>query len=217
MEKSRVGIIIPALNEQDSIAKVVKSVAQYGIPIVVDDGSTDLTRVNAIKSGAIVHSHEKNRGYDSALGSGFEVAHEMGMNFVITMDADGQHNAEILEKFISELDNQVDLVIGSRDRFQRVSEKIFSVLSKKIWHISDPLCGMKGYRMSLYLERGAFDTYMSVGTELAIYAASKRKAIKELNIVTRDRDGSSRFGGAIKANARILTSLIQGILRYGFY
>lgn len=217
MENPRVGIIIPALNEQGSIAKVVLSVSKYGVPIVVDDGSTDQTRVMAIESGAIVCSHEKNRGYDSALSSGFAVAHEMGMNYVITVDADGQHNTEMLEKFILELTNQADLVVGSRDKLQRISEKVFSKVSKKIWRISDPLCGMKGYRMSLYLERGAFDTYKSVGTELAIYAASKRKVIKELEIITRDRVGVSRFGGTLKANARILMSLVRGLVRYSFY
>lgn len=217
MENLRVGIIIPALNEESTIAKVVISVSKYGVPIVVDDGSTDQTRVKAIESGAIVYSHEKNRGYDSALSSGFAVAHEMGMNYVITIDADGQHNTEMLEKFILELSNQADVVVGSRDKFQRISEKVFSKVSKKIWHISDPLCGMKGYRMSLYVERGAFDTYNSVGTELAIYAASKGKVIKELKILTKDRIGISRFGGTLKANARILISLVHGLIRYGFY
>lgn len=215
MENSRVGIIIPALNEQSSIVKVVTSVSKYGVPIVVDDGSTDQTRDKAIESGAIVYSHKINKGYDSALSSGFQVANQMGMKYVITMDADGQHNTEVIEKFISELTKKADLVIGSRNKFQRISEKIFSIVSKKIWHISDPLCGMKGYRMSLYLERGAFDTYMSVGTELAIYAANKGKVIQELEIITRERVGSSRFGGAFQANKKILISLVRGIIRYG--
>ncbi len=216
MENSRVGIIIPALNEEGSIAKVVISVSKYGVPIVVDDGSTDQTRVKAIESGAVVFSHERNKGYDSALNSGFAVAHKMGMNYAITIDADGQHNTAMLEKYIFELSTNADVVAGSLDKFQRISEKVFSKISKKLWHISDPLCGMKGYRMSLYVERGAFDTYGSVGTELAIYAASKGKVVKELQIITRERIGASRFGGTLKANAKILMSLIRGLVRYGF-
>ena len=52
MDRSRIGIIIPALNESATIAQVVKSAASQGIPVVVDDGSTDATGELAAAAGA---------------------------------------------------------------------------------------------------------------------------------------------------------------------
>ena len=75
MDKYRVGIVIPALNESATIVGIVKAVGKYGIPIVIDDGSTDNTAEWALQVGAVVVSHEKNQGYDVALNSGFKKAH----------------------------------------------------------------------------------------------------------------------------------------------
>ena len=57
MDRSRVGIIIPTLNESKTIAQIVKSVLPYGIAIVVDDGSIDNSGKLAIAAGAEVVQH----------------------------------------------------------------------------------------------------------------------------------------------------------------
>ena len=61
MDKYRIGIVIPALDESSTIVGIVQAVRKYGIPIVVDDGSTDNTALLAEKTGAVVVVHEKNR------------------------------------------------------------------------------------------------------------------------------------------------------------
>ena len=70
MDRSRIGIVIPAFNESATIAKIVEAVTKYGVPIVVDDGSTDNTGILASKAGASLVSHRCNHGYDTALDSG---------------------------------------------------------------------------------------------------------------------------------------------------
>ena len=64
-------VVIPALNEDSTIADVIRRVPQPARTIVVDDGSTDQTVVNAERAGAEVVRHDRNRGYDDALASGF--------------------------------------------------------------------------------------------------------------------------------------------------
>ncbi|MBU2538878.1 MAG: glycosyltransferase family 2 protein [Proteobacteria bacterium] len=207
MERHRIGIVIPALNEAATIGWVVSNVLPYGVPIVVDDGSRDETGEAASSLGASVVRHPANRGYDQALNSGFSHAEALGCEYVITMDADGQHDPTILHEFIQALDNGADVVIGVRDRHQRLAEYIFAWVAAKKWGISDPLCGMKAYRINIYKELGHFDSYDSIGTELALYAAKNGKHIAQLPVKTRERIDAPRFGRRFSANRRILYAL----------
>ena len=214
MERYRIGIVIPALNEEMTIGLVVSGANAYGIPIVVDDGSCDKTGELAVKAGASVVRHEVNRGYDQALNSGFERAVELGCEYVVTVDADGQHDTSVLEPFIRALDGGADVVIGTRDHRQRLAEHIFAWVSLVKWGVYDPLCGMKGYRLSLYKEFGYFDSYGSIGTEFSLHAANKKKIIIQLPIRTLERKDPSRFGGRFAANRRILSALFMGLWLY---
>ena len=75
-----VAIVIPAFNEELTIIDVIQAVKMYGIVIVVDDASTDSTRILAIDAGATVISLDENKGYDGALNIGFAKADLIGSN-----------------------------------------------------------------------------------------------------------------------------------------
>lgn len=199
--------MIPAYNEATTIGEVVRMASGHGSPIVIDDGSSDGTAELASSAGARVVSHTANAGYDAALNSGFAAASASGCDYVLTMDADGQHNPTILPLFIKALAEGADVVIGVRDRRQRFAEHVFARLSKIFWGIDDPLCGLKGYRIEVYKELGHFDVYNSIGTELAIYAARQRKKIAQIPVTTRDRVGAPRFGHRLSANMKIFRAL----------
>ncbi len=211
MERHRIGIVIPALNEAATIGWVVSNASQYGVPIVVDDGSSDETGELATSAGATVVRHDVNRGYDQAINSGFARAEELGCEYVVTMDADGQHAPTILKAFMQALDDGADVVVGIRDRRQRLSEHIFAWVGSAKWGIRDPLCGMKAYRIAIYRELGHFDSYNSIGTELAIYAAKSGKRIAQLAVKTRERSDEPRFGRRYSTNKRILRALWLGV------
>lgn len=211
MERHRIGIVIPAFNETRTIVSIVSGAAQYGLPIVVDDGSTDETGVLALTAGAVVIRTAINLGYDQALNLGFAHAEELGCEYIITIDADGQHDPTILKAFIQALDDGADMVVGTRDRRQRLSEHIFAWVASRKWGIRDPLCGIKAYRMHAYRELGYFDSYGSIGTELAIHAAKNGKNIAQILVMTRDRADASRFGWRFSANKRILRALWLGV------
>ena len=207
MDRSLLAVVIPAYNEGATITAIVQAVIKYGIPIVVDDGSSDQTMQIAQSAGAEVVIHNINLGYDAALNSGFVCAHNLGCNFALTMDADGQHNPNLIPAFINALDLGADAVIGVRDRKQRLAEYIFAIVSNLLWGVHDPLCGMKAYRRELHSLLGHFDAYGSVGTEMTIYAARQQKTIVQIPVVTRDRKDAPRFGRILGSNLKILRAL----------
>jgi glycosyltransferase involved in cell wall biosynthesis len=214
MDKYQVAIVIPAFNEAATIFDVVQSVKEYGVVIVVNDASTDKTRQLAEDAGATVVSHNKNKGYDGALNSGFSKAKELNCDVVITFDADGQHNQEYIKEYIDLIEQGFGVVIGIRNKLQRVGEYIFSWVSTWKWGVKDPLCGMKAYRIDIFSQLGYFDSYGSIGTELAIYAAHKNIKIAQQSIKIEDRQDKPRFGSGFSANIVILRALWLGFRKY---
>ena len=209
---TRLAAVIPAYNEENSIEDVVRQVSQRALAIVVDDGSTDDTAVLARAAGAHVVSHPENRGYDGALETGLRTAIALGCTFAVTIDADGQHDATLLDRFGAELDAGADLVVGQRDLTQRWSETLFCVVGKVVWGVEDPLCGMKGYRLNKISNLKYLNTYQSIGTEVTLRLLKAGVQVCHLRINTRQRDGISRFGGGFKANLRICKALLIGII-----
>lgn len=198
-----IGFVIPAYNEASSISAVVKSIVAYGTVIVVDDGSTDGTAELARRGGAVVLIHEKNRGYEAALHTGIRYGINHNFGIVLTLDADGQHNLKAVEEIIAQLSDEVDLVVGSRDCFQRRSEAVFGLVGRLLMRISDPLCGLKGYRVDA-IRNIDCNTYESIGTELAIRLVANGNRWSEVRVNTLPRVGLSRFGDGLKTEVRIL-------------
>lgn len=209
---ARLAAVIPALNEGQSIVGVVSQLNQCALAIVVDDGSNDDTAIRARSAGAFVVTHPVNRGYDAALETGIRTAIVAGCSFAITMDADGQHDPSLFDRIAAELDAGADLVVGTRDSTQRWSEVVFGCVSKYLWGVNDPLCGMKGYRLQVFNKLNQLNTYSSIGTELTIRAAKSNLKIIQIPIRTRPRIGQSRFGSGFKANIRIMKALLFGML-----
>lgn len=212
MKMNKLAAIIPALNESLTIGEVVDHVSKFAVPIVIDDGSVDGTAEIAKDKGAIVISHEYNKGYDRALESGLQKAASLDFEYAITIDADGQHDPGLIAQFHSYLQLGYDVVVGSRNRHQRIAEKIFSYFGRAFWGIQDPLCGMKAYRLdSLVGIIGRNPKYDSIGTSYAILAAKSRNKIVNIPIVVRNRADSPRFGSGLKANLKIIKALVHAL------
>ena len=213
LKVNQIAVVITALNEARSISKVVTEVSLYGFPIVVDDGSIDETAILAECAGAIVVKHAVNKGYEAALESGLFKAIELGFKYAVTLDADGQHFPQTLLTFKEELIRGADLVVGARDHYQRFAEVIFSQVSKLFFGVQDPLCGMKGYKLTHLSNLGYFDSYRSIGTEFALRCARGGLNIRSVSVRTQSRLGQSRFGSGLRPNIRILRAMIIGIFR----
>jgi len=214
MDEYKVAIVIPAFNEEATIFNVVQSVKEYGAVVVVDDASTDRTRKIAEDAGAIVVVHKANLGYNSALNSGFKKALELNCNAAITFDADGQHASDMMPVFIDKLRSGVDLVLGVRPKVQRFAEFIFRVYTKTRFNWEDPLCGMKGYNLSLVSINDMF-TYDSIGTEIALNFLKLKCTTVQIPIKTSKRSDKPRFGNILISNFKIVKALVVTVIDTG--
>ena len=210
MERSRLAILIPALNEAATIGDVVARSLSFGDVIVIDDGSTDNTATVAHIAGAAVVTNPGPRGYDRAIETGFAAAEKRGYEWVVTMDADGEHNPDVLASFRTALvEQRVPLVIGRRPRPRRATEALMAWYFRWRFGIHDPLCGMKGYNLDLYRENNGFDHFDSIGTELAFNSARRGHQFREVGVSGGVRVDVPRFGRTLKANYRIGKALLR--------
>src|SRR5213596_3043370 len=88
--------IVPAFNEEGSIARVIEEIRAYDPElriVVVDDGSTDRTAEAARAADAMVLRLPFNLGIGGAVQTGLRYAHENGFEFAVRVDGDGQHDA----------------------------------------------------------------------------------------------------------------------------
>jgi len=109
-------IVIPAYNEGSVIYKNILEIKKYfNNIVVVDDGSTDNTKEQALASEVKVLRHIINRGQGASLRTGINYALKNGADIIVTFDADGQFNPEEINPLITELNSgQYDIILGSR-------------------------------------------------------------------------------------------------------
>ena len=116
----KLGVVIPALNEEETIGAVVSTVPRLIVGchevevIVVDDGSTDETNNRAFDAGADrVITHARNRGLVASFNHGVGLALARGCDVVVHLDADGQHDAALIPSLVAPvLAGQADIVVG---------------------------------------------------------------------------------------------------------
>lgn len=170
-------IIIPAFNEEKTIAKVIFDLEVHGYHdiLVINDGSLDKTaeKVKRVK----VVNHVINRGLGAALGTGWEYALKTGADALVTFDSDGQHKATDLKKLLEPIiKNRADVVIGSRflGKWQKMPlERIFTNILSNIMTFT-------------------FYGSWSSDTQSGLRAFNK-KAIKKIKITTDRMEVSSEF------------------------
>lgn len=115
---SKLLILIPAYNEQGAVGGVVTEVhaAMPGVPVlVVDDCSTDATVPTARAAGARVLPLPHHLGLGGAVQAGYKLAFELGFDYVIRVDGDGQHDPRDIPKILEALEREgCEMAIGSR-------------------------------------------------------------------------------------------------------
>ena len=163
MEKNanpRTLVVIPALNEEDSIPHVVATIRQH-LPsadvVVVNDGSTDHTSEIAAAAGAIVLELPYNVGIGASVQTGFMFAAEHGYDVVVRSDGDGQHDSRDLCRLVETLAvGDADMVVGSRfiERRgygatlpRRVGILLLAGLISSVMrqHVTDPTSGLAAF------------------------------------------------------------------------
>ena len=188
----KITVGIPAYNEEKSIAKIIVSLKKVADQILVcSDGSTDSTAEIAESLGAIVIKHPKNSGYGSAIRSIFLKAREINSKVLVTIDADGQHKIEDVNKIIKPIvDGQADISIGSRfldkhdnaPKYRKLGINIItkvtnSSLSEKI---TDAQSGFRAYNNKVLQSLTPSDSGMGISTEILIKSSNLGFKIAEV-------------------------------------
>jgi hypothetical protein len=184
-----IAIVIPAYNEAGNIGRVLANIPDevsgvHAAPIVVDDGSSDDTTERARLAGVAAVRLPMNRGQGAALRTGYRLALATGARVVVTMDADGQHQASELPKLVDPiLEGDADVVHGSRvlgyadasHAARKLGITLFawllSVLTTR--RVTDPACGYRAVRTEAL--RGLVFRQDQFHNSEFILEASKRK------------------------------------------
>lgn len=159
--------IIPALNEESSIAKVILRAKRYVDKVIVcDDGSTDMTFMIAKAVGAIVVRHGERQGKGDALRTLSKEVMELDPEIIVTLDGDGQHDPDEIPMLLKLVETgESDVVVGSRyvdggkmnaPLYRRFGLRVINFLYRKFGgvRIKDTQSGFRAY------SKKAFDYLM---------------------------------------------------------
>lgn len=187
MYKKKIFIVIAAFNEESVIDKVINEIKKLGYTniIVVDDGSNDKTFQKAKKTSVLVFRHFINRGKGAAIKTGIKAAEKMGADIIVTLDADGQHNPENLNKMVESLFQGYDVVLGSRitnHQFMPITRIIFNMTANLIifilyglW-VNDSQSGFRVYSKKaftkIYTKKDRYEYDSEVIKEIAKHKLS---------------------------------------------
>jgi len=194
---------IPAYNEEKSIGAVIVQTMKYVDRVLVcDDGSQDSTGIIAERLGAVVVRHERNKGYGASIKSLFVHALQLGVEVVITIDADGQHDPREIPLLLEPLGlGKADIVIGSRFQEGGGSEapkwrtngiKLITGLAANGLSVTDAQSGFRAYNKRALESLVLSEQGMGVSTEILIKAQDKGLTVTEVPIhITYGEDSST--------------------------
>ena len=212
---------IPAFNEEKNIAVLIIQLKKIADEIIVcNDGSTDLTSKIAEELGVTVINHEKNLGYGAAIRSIFLKSKNLDGDMLVTIDADGQHRIDDINKIINPIiDGESDLVIGSRfldesedevPQYRKVGIKVITKITnatiKK--QLTDSQSGFRAYSKKVLNELNPAELGMGISTEILIKASTKNFRISEVPIKII-YDGDTSTHNPISHGSSVLLSTIK--------
>lgn len=196
MDKSKIAAVIPAYDEEKHIHDVVRRTRQkLDNVLVVDDGSVDKTADRAREAGAEVIVHEENQGKGETIKTGLRHWLDRQFDFVIILDADGQHRPEEIDRFVEVAvsADEPKLILGTRMNdvssmplVRRIvnrwmSDRISALCNQKI---PDTQCGFRMLHRQLIPELLGGAARFDYETEMLIVASRKGFQIASVPIST---------------------------------
>jgi glycosyltransferase involved in cell wall biosynthesis len=223
-------LIVPALDEEQSVGAVVRAGRDEGFAVcVIDDGSSDRTSVRARRAGASVLRLPVNLGVGGALRCGFRWALEHGYEIVVQVDADGQHDPGQVAVLLETMQNTgADMVVGSRfvagaghypvSRARRLAMRALSARVHRVAgvRVLDSSSGFRAIRRPL-LDRFAADypvEYLGDTVEALIEAGRAGATIVEHPIVMTPRAHGRGRAGALASLWYVVRVMIAIELQY---
>ena len=225
----KIAVIIPALNEEESIAHVIAEVPRDLVQeiVVVDNGSTDRTAEVARSAGAEV-VREERQGYGYACAAGVASAGDR-FDVIVFMDGDGSDDASQMRALVEPIERgQADLVLGSRVLgtavrgallpHQRLGNALTTALVRLLYgrHLTD-LPPLKAIRRPLLAGLGMREMTYGWTVEMIVKCARRGCRIVEIPVSARARiGGQSKVSGTIKGTILAAYYLLGTTLKYAW-
>jgi hypothetical protein len=222
-------VCIPAFDEAQSLPAVLAEIpaevaGQRTHVLVIDDGSRDGTAAVARSLGAHVVSHPVNSGQGAALQTGYLVAERLGVDVVVTLDADGQHDPSQMERLVEPIvRDEADFVVGSRRMGEGESDSrardagitVFTRLINQLGgtQVSDIANGYRAIRASR-LAAIAFTEDQFHNPELLLGAARAGLRVLDVPVTIRRRTaGVTKKGTNLRYGLGFLRVMLKTWLR----
>ena len=221
----RITVIIPALNEEQSIPMVINDLPKDTVDeiIVVDNGSSDNTVSAAEKKGARVVK-EDTRGYGAACQKGISCA--KNPDIIVILDADYSDYPEKISVLLDPIIEQnFDMILGSRTlgRAEKGSltlpqifgNRLATILIAKItgFKYTDmgPFRAIKSHKLKML---NMVDENYGWNVEMQVKAVKKGLKIKEVPVDYRNRIGKSKISGTVSGVIKAGTKIIYSVFKY---
>lgn len=225
----RVAVIIPALNEQESVAHVIAGIPRDLVDeiVVVDNGSTDRTAEVSRAAGAQV-VREERRGYGYACAAGVTAVGE-DCDVLVFMDGDGSDDGAQMQALVEPIERgEADLVLGSRVlgpaargallAHQRLGNVLTTALVRLLYgqRVTD-LPPFKAVRHSVLIELGMREMTYGWTVEMIVKCARHGYRIVEVPVVARSRiGGRSKVSGTVKGTILAAYYLLGTTIKYAW-
>jgi len=216
-------ILIPAYNEELTIGSVVLQAKKYAHHVlVVNDGSKDKTSEIARAAGAEVIDHLKNSGKAAALSTGFRELRKRDFDIIVTMDGDGQHKIEDINTLlIPLLDEEADLVIGSRFLNKGVNIPLYRQIGQKILNkvtnvgspkkVTDSQSGFRALNRKALRHMDFHSMGYAVEQDMILHCLENGLRITDVPISVRYDVPNGHKQGSFRMGMSLLNNLISTI------
>ncbi len=215
MVSTGVSIVTTAWNEKENLEKLIPLVRRVLLStlhevIVVDDESPDGT-IEVARRLADVAVTKPREGQTKGLLYGMKLAQ---YPVIVTIDADLENNPECIPELVAQI-GKFDVVVASRTKIPRFSEKLASKTLGKLFGVSDSFSNYRAFKKdvvsSLVLKGG--ETF---GAEFLVIAKKNKLKIGEVLYEAPPRRVDPRIGGTFRANLRILWALFKCLVLFWF-
>ena len=223
----KIFVVVPAYNEEKTIAKVLSELIDMGFEIVVvDDGSKDHTysivsKIIKQKKRVTLCKHLLNRGLGGALKTGIEAALIEDPDVIVTFDADGQHDPhDILNVSKPIIDHEADVVVGKRNfedmpRSKKFGNSVMNLITLIFYGIKvdDSQSGLRAFSRKAAEEIVINARDYGVSSEIVGEVKKQDLSLKEVPIKTIYTDYSMTKGTNTLEGLKILVKLIINMLK----
>ena len=221
-------LVVPAFNEEKTVSQIIEGIAERGYNVIlVNDGSRDKTLKLAIESKRkypnqiFVVSHVINRGLGAALKTGMVVALNKGAEYIVTFDADGQHEIADIPKVCKPLqDGEADVVIGARPFEDMPISKSFAnyimnALTLIFYgrNVKDSQSGLRAFTAHAADVINIVSRGYGVSSEFIKEISDKKLRLAEVTITTIYTPETQNKGTDAIVGLKILTKMVIDLFR----